>query len=77
MIPVCQAGHEHALEVGHDRVERFAVFWCVRGQSGADVPRLGAGQDGVALNVFDVVGNPIDELVTVAPEVCRVHAAAS
>ena len=26
MVPVRQAGHEHALEVGHDRLERFTVL---------------------------------------------------
>ena len=77
MIPVRQAGHEHALEVGHDRVERFALFRRAGGQRGRDVTGLRAGQDGIALDVLEVVGDPLDELVAVAPEICGVHVRAS
>ena len=77
MVPVRQARDEHALEVGHDGVERFAVFRRGAGSAARDVARLDARQDRIPLGVFEVVGNPVDELVTVAPEVGRVHAAAS
>ena len=77
MIPVRQAGHEHALEVGHDGVERFAVFRRAGGQRRGDVAGLDAGEDRISLDVFEVVGDPVDELVAVAPEIRRVHARAS
>ena len=78
MIPVRQAGHEHALEVGHDRrrtVRRLPARWraarprCRRAST--------RDENGIALDVLEVVGDPVDELVAVAPEICGVHARAS
>ena len=77
MIPVRQARDEHALEVGHDRVERFALFRRAGGQRGRDVTGPRAGQDGVAFDVLEVIGDPLDELVAVAPEIYCLHVRAS
>jgi hypothetical protein len=77
VVPVRQAWHEHALEVGHDRVEGFRVFRRARRERGGDVSRRGSRQDRVAFNVIEVVGNPLDQLVAVPPELRRVHHRAS
>ena len=57
MVPMREAGYEDALEVGHDRVERLAALGRVVGERLADVARLHARENGIALAVFEVVGN--------------------
>jgi hypothetical protein len=68
-----EARYEHALEVGHDRLERLAVFGRIVWQSPGDVARFDSREHRVALNVVEVVSDPIDEPVTVTAEIFRVH----
>ena len=73
MIPVRQAGDEHAFEVGHDGLERLALFGRVRRQSGRDCAGPIARKYRIVLDVLEVVSDPVDELVAVTPERRRVH----
>ena len=73
MIPVRQAGDEQAFEVGHDGLERFTLFGRVRRQGGCDRAGPIARKYRIVLDVLEVVGDPVDELVTVTPERRRVH----
>ncbi len=77
VIPVREAGHEHALEVGHDALERLAVFRCGCGKRRGDLARRDAGENGIALGVFEVISDPVDEGVRVATEIRRIHHHAS
>ena len=45
----------------------------VIGKRGGDVARLHARENRIAFRVLEVIGNPVDELVPVAPEGLPVH----
>ena len=73
MVPVGEAGHEHALEVGHDGAEGFRILRRRRGECGRDVARLDAREHRIFLRVLEIFGDPVHELVAVPPERRRVH----
>ena len=73
MIPVGEAGYEHALEIGHDDAEGFGILRRLRGKGVANCTGCDAGEHRIPVRVLEVVGNPLDELVTVPSECRRVH----
>ena len=75
MLPVRQPGYDDALGVGHDSVEAFGNCRRVLVELGAHVARLNGRRDALALDVLDVFGDPIDQLVTVLLEVLGSHRA--
>ena len=74
MVPVRQPGHEHALEIGHDRVEWLPLFGCVRGKRRHDLSGPDPRQHRIFVGVLEILGDPVDEVVAVAPKGRRVHA---
>ena len=52
MIPVREARHEHALEVGHDGAEGFRILGRFRRQGGGDLARLDACEHRIAIGMF-------------------------
>ena len=66
-----QAGDEHALEVGHDGAEGLGFLRRLEREGCRDLPWSDLGQHRVALGVLQVLGDPVHELVPVAPEALR------
>ena len=73
MIPVREAGHEHAFEVAHDLLERLGIFRRLRRERIDDVARPHAREDRVLVGVFQVVRDPVDERVAVFTEIVGVQ----
>ncbi len=67
------AWHEHALEVGHDGVEGFGILRRLARERGPNFARPYPGEDRIAVGVLQVVRNPVDKLVAVAPKAVVVH----
>ena len=68
-----QPGDENPFDVGHDGVEWFRVFRGVGGKRGSDLARFDPGENGITIRMLEVIGNPVDELMPVAPECLPVH----
>ena len=75
VVPVGQAGDDDTLDVGQHRVERFTRLRRGRRQRLADLARPDPGQDRVALDVLQVSGDPLDQLVSSLAELGGVHVA--
>jgi uncharacterized protein YjbJ (UPF0337 family) len=77
MLPVCEARHDHPVQVRQERVERLAPLRRVHRQRGADVAGGDLGGDWKRLDPLVVVRDPVDHLAAVPPEllVRHVHAA--
>ena len=59
MIPVRQAWYDDAFEVREYRVERLALLGGSIRKRCANITGLDAGQNGVAVRMFEVVGDPV------------------
>ena len=65
VLPVGEAGHDDAVEVGEHVGERLGRGGRVLGQHGADVAGLHLAADRVLLDPLQVVGDPVDQGVAV------------
>ena len=73
MLPVGDAGHDDAIEVGEDGVERFGRLRWVGGEGRFDFAGRGACHDGAGGDGGAVVGNAVDDLVAEAAELFGSH----
>src|SRR5580765_5610914 len=73
MVPVGEAGDEDAFEVGEDGAEGFGILRRLLWKRCGDVARLYAGEYRISIRVFEVIGDPVDQLVTMPAEVIGLH----
>jgi hypothetical protein len=72
---VRDAREDHPLEVAEDLLERLPLLRGALGQRRADLARLDPREHRVALAVFQVIRDPLDETVPFATEFGAVHVA--
>ena len=75
-LPVRQAGEDPLRGVPQDLVEGFALGGHLGVQGVGDLARTHARQDGIALDVLVIVGDPVDHFPAVSAEVLRRHVVA-
>ena len=73
MLPVREGRHDDPVQIVQDGVEGFRGLGWLRGQSGLDLSRRGAGHDGALTYGGAVVGNAVDDLVAEAAKFFRGH----
>ena len=69
------ARQDHALEVGEDCVERFAVLGSRRWERPCDIAGPDLREHGETFGAGKIVGDPVREAVGLGPEALRVHVA--
>ena len=76
MVPVRDAGQDHALEVGEDGVERFAVLGrAMREGRRESSPGCTRDSTGISIGSGEVVGDPVRDPVRFPAEGLRIHVA--
>ena len=75
VLPMGQARHDHALGVGHHRVEAVGRRGRVLLELGTNFAGLHCRRHSLLLDVLDVVSDPVDQLVAMLLEILRSHAA--
>ena len=73
MLPVGEAGHDDAVEIGQDGVEGFGRLRGVGGQGSFDFAGRGARHHGALSDGGAVVGDAIDDLVAEAAKLFGSH----
>ena len=73
MVPVRDAGHDQALEIGEDGFHRFAALRPGGGQGIGQFPRLEWRKHGITLGASKVIGDPIDRAVAMAAKFFGSH----
>ncbi len=73
MVPMCQAGYEHSLEVGHDGVERLGIFRRMNRQCRGNVAGLHASENWILLGMLEVLCYPVNQLVAVSAKRRGIH----
>ncbi len=73
MLPVGEAGHDDAVEIGEDGVEGFGRLGRVGGERGFDIAGRGARHDGAFGDGGAVVGDAVDDLVAEAAKLFGCH----
>src|SRR6266480_3214461 len=73
MTPVCKRRNDQAIEIGQDLLHRLALLRRRRGKLSFQFARLDLREHWKAFNVFKVIANPIDQLVTKATEILLAH----
>jgi len=74
VVPVRDAGHDVALEVRQDARHGLAFLGRGVGQRVQQVPGSAAAAHGVAVGMFEIVGDPVDHFVRVSAELLGFHA---
>ena len=74
-MPVGERGHDQAINVREDRGHRLAVFGRCGGQLLNQIARLDLREHGPLIKTREVVADPINELMPVAPELFNAHVA--
>ena len=74
VLPVHEAGHDDAVDIGEHCSERLDLRWGVLGELAADVARPDVGRHRQLLDRVEVAGDPVDELVPGPAELLRRHA---
>ena len=73
MRPVRETRDDDRVEVAHDVVERFGRLGRRRRQPGLDLARRVSAPSRVARHARPIVRDPVDQLMTMAPEFFRGH----
>ena len=72
-LPVSDPRKNDLLHVAHHRVEALARLRRSSGEASSNLTRLDTGENGEALDPLLVVGDPVDQLFSIAPEFVRRH----
>ena len=73
VIPVRDAGQQHAVEVGQHVRERLGLLGRRRGQLRADLARRDRRHHGPLAHALEIVGGPVDRGVAVGAELLRIR----
>ena len=73
VVPVRDAGQQHAIEVGEHVRERLGLLGRRRRQPRADLARLDRRHHGPLADALEVVGRPVDGGVAVGAELLRIR----
>ena len=68
MLPVRDTREDDGLEVGEDAVHGLGLRGRFGGDLGLDLARIKPGHDRQILDVFHIIGEPIDEFMAIPPE---------
>ncbi len=68
VVPMGHGRHDLALEIGQDCLHGLALLGRGSGERGGQITGLNAWKDGVVARVFEIVGDPVNDLVAVAAE---------
>src|ERR1041385_1570857 len=73
MTPVCQRRSNQAVDVAEDVLHRFAVFgWC-GWELRLQIARFHVGKNRKLIDVFEIIGNPIDQLMAETTKLRLLH----
>ena len=70
-----KSGNDEAIDVCDDRFHRFAVSGRNRRKLRLEITRLDCGQDRPIVDVGEIIGNPVDQIMPQATKVFRAHVA--
>src|SRR5260370_39390963 len=73
MIPVGDRGNDQLAEVVENRVHSLAPIGTGGRQARDQITRAHSWQDGQFANIFEVIGDPVDYLVTASPKFVTCH----
>jgi hypothetical protein len=72
-----ETGHDDAVEIAQNVVERLGPLWRLGGQRRPDLARRRSRHDGIVGNVAPIVGDPVDDAMAKRSELFGGHGACS
>jgi hypothetical protein len=71
---MADTGHEDPLEIPKDPLHGLAPGGRDGGNIFFDVTRLEKGKDGEFLDILEIIGDPVHEMVSGEPKIIALHA---
>ena len=72
---MCERGNDEAIDVCEDRFHRFAVSGGNGRKLCLEIARLDGSKDRPLVDVGEIIGNPVDQIMPQATKVFRAHVA--